>query len=502
MPTSPLTRAEASGYLETSRHADVMTFLHTLQERHDPRLFITSFGSSPEGRDLPLVVLSEKPVKTPQQAVDSGLPVVLVINGIHAGEVEGKEASLMLVRDLLDGTAGDLLQHLVLLVVPLFNADGNERIDPNNRRLNLAALEGQLGPDSGVGTRVNASGVNLNRDYMRQEALEMRLLQSQVCQPWQPHLTVDCHSTNGSVHRFALTYDIPHTVHSGRTEPIEFMRREVLPIVTERTRQRAGIDCFYYGNFVTDEGGQGDGWMTYPHHPRFGSNYRGLTNRCDLLIETYSYISFEERVSATYHFLHEVLKRVAERGRDVVQLVASSQQPRNQVAVRYRLARFQKPVEILTRVPRTLEGAPTAVSIPHFASFVGTEVVTRPWAYAVPPEAGAAAEHVLRHGLKTRRLAQARSASVEVARVVGTAGEGSRKILESSHGETELQVAIEYETRTLPAGTILVETDQPLGAVAVYLCEARSDDNLVVCGVLPAPASGEVLPVYRVVEPV
>src|SRR3954467_15740424 len=105
----PITRAEATGYLETSRHADVMRFLAELQARDDPRLWITSFGTSPEHRDLPLMVLSAQGINTPQDARRSQLPVVLVINGIHPGEVEGKEASLMLARDLLSSPAGALL---------------------------------------------------------------------------------------------------------------------------------------------------------------------------------------------------------------------------------------------------------------------------------------------------------------------------------------------------------------------------------------------------------
>jgi hypothetical protein len=104
----------------------------------------------------------------------------------------------------------------VLVVVPLFNPDGNDRISPENRKLEIEKFSGQLGPASGVGTRVNAAGVNLNRDYMRQQAPEMRLLQQRVAQRWDAHLTIDCHATNGSIHRFALTYDIPHTVASGR----------------------------------------------------------------------------------------------------------------------------------------------------------------------------------------------------------------------------------------------------------------------------------------------
>ena len=173
-----LTRAEASGFRETSLHADVMRFVRGLADRADPRLHVTTFGQSPGGRELPLLVLSKDGVRTPAEARRTGRPVVLMLDGIHPGEVEGKEASLALVRDVLDGRHPTFLDAIVLLVVPLFNPDGNDALDPTNRKLDLQKLAGQLGPL--VGTRTQSSGINLNRDYLRQAAPEMRLLQQGV----------------------------------------------------------------------------------------------------------------------------------------------------------------------------------------------------------------------------------------------------------------------------------------------------------------------------------
>lgn len=497
--STPLTRAESTRWAETSRHADVLRFLAELEARGDRRLHRTSFGASPEGRELPLLVLSTRGVKTSDDARAAGLPVVLIINGIHSGEVEGKEASMMLVRDLLDGRHEGLLEHATVLVVPLFNPDGNDRISPDNRRLDVAKLEGQLGPVSGVGTRTNASGINLNRDYMRHGAPEMRLLQTRVCQPWQPHLTIDCHSTNGSVHRFDLTYDVPHTIASGRPEPILFMRERLLPAVRREVKASTGRDTFWYGNFLVDEQKHGEGWITYTNHPRFGSNYRGLTNRLDLLLETYSYISFEDRVLTTYAFLLETLRFVAEHGDEVQTVVAACQEPPREIAVRYALEAFPEPVEILTRTPRTLEGAPTSVRIPHHARFVGSEVVTRPWAYVVPD---ALADFFRGHGLALGRLAADQKALCEVPRVESVARAGSRKILEATDlGELTLAAVHERRGVELRAGACYVRTDQPLGAVATYLCEANADDSLWVNQLLPEPAAGDELGVLRVLEP-
>jgi hypothetical protein len=495
-----LTRAEASGFRETSLHADVMGFVRALAGRGDPRLFVTRFGHSPGGRELPLLVLSKDGVTTPAEARRTGRPVVLVMDGIHPGEVEGKEASLALVRDLLDGKHPDWLDHLVILFVPLFNPDGNDALDPENRRLNLKKLSGQPGPV--VGTRTQSAGINLNRDYLRQAAPEMRLLQQHVCLPWAPDLTVDNHATNGSVHRFDMTVDVPHTIASGRREPIEFMRDRLVPDVIAAVRRR-GFESGWYGNFVEDErvldaDGEVDpaspvglGWMTYPHHPRFGSNYRGLTNRLDLLLECYSYLPFERRVQVASAWQIETLTWAAAHADEIRDVVAKSARPPDRIAIRYRLDVAEAPVEILTTAPRTPEGAPVTLRIPHHARFVGTNVVDRPRAYLVPPEV---ASHLSRHGLTVRHADGEHD--VEVAEILSLGVEAGRGILESAL-VGEVAVRWRAERRRVPAGWAQVDTDQPLGAIAVYLCEPESDDGLVENGVLPVPAVGDEHPVWR-----
>jgi len=501
----PKTRAEATSYQETSLHADVMQFLADLGGRGDKRLHLGSFGQSPQGRELPLAVVSAHGVRTPAESRAKNLPVVLVLGGIHAGEVEGKESILMLLRDILDGAHEELVSRFTLVAAPLFNPDGNDAIDPKNRALNLPRLEGQIGPAK-VGTRVNASGINLNRDYLRQAAPEMRLLQSGVLQVWEPELTIDTHATNGSVHRFSMTYDVPHTVESGRPEPIAFMRERVMPHVTAQLAREHGLLAGWYGNFVEDERALDarrdadphapvrEGWMTYPHHPRFGGNYRGLTSRLDLLLECYSYLEFAERVRTTYATVLETLRYVAAHPDDVMQVVAQSRAPRDRIAVRYRLDAFDAPIEIPTRTPRTPDGAPSTVMVRHFSNFVGTTVVDRPAAYVVP---ASVAEHLARHGLATEPAAGARE--VEVATVAGFDTEGGRKILEASE-VGDLRVEWRRGRRELWPGAHIVRTDQPLGAIAVYLCEPESDDGAVENGLVAAPALGAEFPIWRANE--
>jgi hypothetical protein len=293
-------------------------------------------------------------------------------------------------------------------------------------------------------------------------------------------------------------------VASGRSEPIQYMREQLLPPVTAALKANHGLDAGWYGNFVEDERAMDadrdaqpvapvrEGWMTYPHHPRFGSNYRGLTSRLDLLLECYSYISFAERVRTAYAFMLETLKHVAAHRDEVVQLVAMSRAPRERIAIRYGLERFEAPLEILTRTPRTLEGAPTSVTLPYLGRFVGTTVVDRPAAYLVPAPMAA---HLRLHGLTLREAVG--TFEVEVPVVEGLGSQEGRGILEAA-AVGELSVSWRRGPRAVPTGWALVPTDQPLGAIAAYLCEPESDDGAVENGLLPVPALGEELALWRV----
>ncbi len=179
------------------------------------------------------------------------------------------------------------------------------------------------------------------------------------------------------------------------------------------------------------------------------------------------------------------------------EIVARSATPRERIAVRYRLD-AEGEVEILTRSPRTLEGEPTSVRIPHLARFVGTEVVDRPWGYVVPP---AVLPLLARHGIPVRTLDGAPRRRGRGRARRGRRRRASRAILEAT-GEVDVRAHYRAETRTLPAGTTVARTDSPLGAILTYLAEARSDDGFVACGVLPTPTEGETWPVLRLREPI
>jgi hypothetical protein len=214
----------------------------------------------------------------------------------------------------------------------------------------------------------------------------------------------------------------------------------------------------------------------------------------DLLLECYSYLPFEQRVRTASAWQIEALRWAAGHQGDILQAIAMSQRPPERVAVRYRLEAAERPVTIPTRSPRTLDGAPVEVTLPHIARFVGVDPVERPAAYAVPPPVAA---HLRRHGLAVRDP-DGRAVDARVARVVSVGAEAGRAILEAS-AVGEVEVEWRRVTDPVPPGWSLVETEQPLGAIAVYLCEPCSDDGLVENGVIEPVPVGSDHPAWRVV---
>jgi len=300
---APQTRAERTNFEETSRYEDVRQFIAAL-EKLSPLIHVESFGVSKEGRELPLMVLANPPVKTPAEAAAGGRPVVFVMANIHAGEVEGKEASLHLARRLLMGDLRGLLDKLVILIAPDYNADGNERISTNNR-------VAQNGPVGGVGVRENAQGLDLNRDYIKADAPETQSL-LRLFARWDPHLTVDLHTTNGSYHGYHLTYSIPLNP-ANDANIAGYQRRQMMPALTEAMATKHKFRTYYYGNFsgrAPRAPGEADtrSWEAFSPAPRVGTNYVGLRNRLAILSEAYSYLDFRSRVEVTEAFVEEIFR--------------------------------------------------------------------------------------------------------------------------------------------------------------------------------------------------
>jgi hypothetical protein len=481
---NPLTVAEKTDYRETSRHSDVLAFIEELRKSR-PVFRVESMGRSAKGQEMPVLVFGERP----------GTPVVLVIANIHAGEVEGKEALLMLARDLPEAT----FHKLTLLFIPDYNPDGNDLIDPKNRALDLKNLEGQIGPEGGVGTRYTGEGINLNRDYIKMEAVESRNLSALIAK-WRPHLTVDSHTTDGSVHGFALTYDTSH-IPCG---PAAYVHAKMLPDVSRRLEARTKLKTFFYGNFV-DEADLSKGWATYPHLPRYGSHYRGLTGRMDILLETYSYISFKDRVFTTVEILKDIFDYTIDHAAEIKTLCEQGDAARpDPVGIAYGPPEPIGDCEIVawdmeSQLARRIPGREARTyRMPHRAKFTPTKTVPRPAAYLVPQELTRVLAKLQDHQLRLDRLTASRTFNCDSDRVENVSKAESPDVGSMKREETVVSISREPGRITARAGDVLVPTDQTLGTLAVYLLEPESDDGLVRWGYLDDRIrTGEILPIVR-----
>ncbi|KFE68374.1 M14 family metallopeptidase [Hyalangium minutum] len=542
--TELLTRAEASNYQETSRHSDVLAFVDALcgQTKLARRV---DFGKSGEGQPLVALIISDRNCFTPELARKQKKAVVMVEANIHAGEVEGKESVLALARDLtLTKLGRKLLDTLCLVLVPNFNPDGNDRISPNNRKLDLKNLEGQVNPPGGVGTRYTGEGWNLNRDSMKQEAPETRAIAA-LYQQWWPHLFIDCHTTDGSIHGFDLTFDTSHSNEPLFSELRQF-NRAMLERVAQAVKKGHGFNSFWYGNFK-NEGDPTSGWHTYPALPRFGSHYRGLLGRMDVLLETYSYIDFKRRCAVMRAWLLELFRDAAKNAKayraateaEEARIIARGETPDLQalVGINYGVATRDEKDALVFEYPAHAKPRDTAAiqsfdeasiterrypgkrrrtyRMPHHRTFIPTQAVSTPVGYLVPAELASRLEG---HGIRFERLSAPKRFTVDSYRVarreetfspdvaanVPPPGEAEVPLSQKPKPvrfETVLTVSPERSSREFPAGTLYVPTAQRAGTLAVYLLEPHSDDGFCRWQFLDKLITvGELHPVHRVMD--
>ncbi|MEW5902563.1 MAG: M14 family metallopeptidase, partial [Acidobacteriota bacterium] len=293
----PLTAAEASGFKTTSRYADVMNFIQDLQKL-SPHLRVETLCVSAERRAVPLLVLGKPLPASPASLRYDERGVIYIQANIHAGEVEGKEASLMLARDILLSSELPYLDKLIILIAPIFNADGNEKISPENRRH-------QGGPEQGVGVRHNGQNLDLNRDSLKLESPELLGLVENILLRWDPLLLVDCHTTNGSYHQEVVTYSWGLNPN-GDPNIISYQRDKMMPEIESILEKKYGTPALGYGGF-RDYRAPEKGWQTFEPQPRYLTNYIGLRNRLSILDENYVYANFKARVMGNYHFLRAIL---------------------------------------------------------------------------------------------------------------------------------------------------------------------------------------------------
>lgn len=487
------TPAELAGYEATPDHAATLAFLRGIARRF-PALRLQSFGTSAQGRELPLAIVSGDRAFTPAAAAKTGKPVVLIVSGIHAGEIDGKDAMLEILRDmaLSRSPAQEVLDRAILLVVPIYNVDGHERISRFNR-------PNQDGPRDGMGFRVTASGLDLNRDHLKVASPEARAL-VRLVNAWRPHLHIDNHVTDGVDFRWTLTLGVVETPQA--TPEVDAWLRERVPAARARV-EGAGYGTGPYTDLV-DGTDPSRGVQSWGGPARFSTGYFALRHRASILVEMHSYKPYRDRVTANRLFLEGMLQEVARAPRALVDAVRAGEERtvalgRPGAAPSKVALRFERSDERDTvRVPfyafstrtSTVTGKPMLffdrsevreLEVPWFHRGKVAEEIDRPRGYLVLPGWPQIEDRLRVHGLKVRRLTAPATLDVQTLRV------SEPKFASSSYQglvSVGAKAAVAVEQRTVPAGTLWIPADQPDFDLAVQLLEPGSTESLFAWGLL------------------
>jgi murein tripeptide amidase MpaA len=490
VPPEWRTHTEATDYRETPPYAETVAYCRKLAAAAK-ELRYTEFGRSGEGRALPLVVAATGGAHTAAAARRAGKVVVLIQANIHAGETDGKDAGLALLRDMVvTRTVAGLLDHAVVLFIPIYNVDGHERRSPYNR-IN------QNGPAE-MGWRANATNLNLNRDYMKADAPETRAW-LRLWNEWQPDLFIDCHVTDGADFRYNITYQY----EAGANVPASLAAwwRDAYEARVVPAAEAPGNLLSTYLVFRDNRDPVGKGVEGFISTPRFATGYTPLRNRPGLLIETHMLKDYRSRVRGTYDLLRamlaevnrdpESLLRAVRAADDEIVAEGRSYDPARQVALR--LAFTDKPVPRLIKgiefrvEPSEVSGAsrvvygtqPSDYTVPFYNETRTVKAVAPPLAYIVPPQWTDVIDVLALHGLRLQRLTEPTTVEVESYRfseVKWGGGSFEGRVLVTQKNE------LVRERRLYAAGSVVVPMAQAGARVALNLLEPDAPDSFVAWG--------------------
>lgn len=491
IPAEWLTPAERDHFEATPTLDEAIAFLHRLESRL-PALAVTTFGRSGAGQPLPLVILSRERAFTPEAARKTGKPILLLVSGIHAGEVDGKDATLMILRDLALGRRSELLDAATILWVPVLNADGHERISPYNR-------PNQDGPKKGMGFRTTATGFNLNRDHLKAETPEMRAFLALV-NAWRPHLHLDNHVTDGCDFDWTLTYA---TMEAPQADPeTDAWLKKHLPVmlaVVERGGRRTGpyVD-------LRENNDPAQGFVTWVGLPRMSNGYFALRHRPTVLVELHSYKPFKERVLADRDFMLGLIEEVGRDPVGLIQAVEAAERrtvelgrpdakpseytilwsdPAEADTIRFPVYDWTIEDSVVTGKPlvRYQRGKVREIEVPWYHKPVPVKKIPRPRGYLILPGWFQIEQRLMDHGLTVLELTEETQLDVEVLKAEN--GKYSSATYQG-HQTVEARFARQVERRALPKGTLFVPADQPDFEVAMALLEPDSSDSLFSWGLL------------------
>ncbi len=489
-PDELMLTPEKSNFEKTSTHADVMKFINTIKVL-SPYIQISTIGKSTMGKEIPMVILAKPTIGTPEQAKASGKPVVYIQGNIHGGEVEGKEVTMMLMRDILLGNKSHLLNNQIIIFVPIYNTDGNDKMAKGLR-------PSQENSPLETGERENGQGLDLNRDAIKMEAPETQGLIQKIINAWDPQMSMDLHTSNGTWHAYSLTW-APSYLYAGEPGTYHYTNDIILPAITKKVKEKNGLFFGPYGDYSVREAWPPKNFYTYNHHPRYIINQFGLRNRMAILSEAFAHERFYQRIHSTYVLTTEVLEYCNTHAKEIVTINRNAEKAAIQnvllnagkikKGVRFKMvpsptkingfrtydyASFMKS-DSSTRFVKT-GNIVSYDQVTYYGEFKDTVQSTIPRGYIIPGALSLIAEHLMKQGVKVSKLDKEEKFTGEIF-TIEKFTKSARKF--EGHQMASAEGKFEPSSQNFLPGDYKVDMAQPLANLIFYMLEPQSDDGLL-----------------------
>ncbi len=481
-----LTHFEKSNQLESPDYENSLKYFQKFVDK-TPFVKIKTIGLTPQGREIKVIIVSKDKAFTPELAKKTGKPIILIQNGIHPGEIEGKDACMLLLREMLiTKEKENFLDKVILLIIPVLNVDGHERVSPFNR-------PNQNGPKK-MGWRTNALNQNLNRDYLKADSPEIRSFLN-LFNDWLPDFMIDNHTTNGADYQYHVTYGI-ETHQNIDKGLVNWINNKYLPYLLDNVEN----DGFLVGPYMEFKDGTIEsGILDLPSAPRFSHGYCATQNRVCLLVETHSLKPFANRVFSTKSMMEHSIKFINDNYKEIVLLNRQA----DKVTINNYLVDkkkfplvlagngkfdkflfkgfewFDEHSEITGSTVRRYTNNPMEIEIPIFNKANSLRKINVPIAYLIPRQFENIIEVLKSHQIKFERIKKNTKLKMEKYKFE------SVKFAPNPY-EGRQQVSINCTPFTalenVEAGTVIVYTNQRQLRVIVNLLEPEAPDSFVRWG--------------------
>jgi murein tripeptide amidase MpaA len=500
-PNNPwITPTEKSDFVTTPNYTETMSWLKKLSDA-SPLLSMISIGKSPEGRDIMMIIASSEKTITSTSLKNSTRPLLFVQAGIHAGEIDGKDAGMMLLRDIAFGDKKNLLDAVNFLFVPILNVDGHERVSSYNR-------PNQRGPQN-MGWRTNAENLNLNRDYAKQDTKEIRAIVN-VMNEYDPLVYMDLHVTDGADYQYDITFG-GHGQQGYSTAISNWLETKHKPYVDKDLANNGHIPGPLL--FAVNDRDFSQGNMLALGEPRFSNSYGDARHMASVLVENHSLKPFKQRVLGTYVLLESTMRVLATEGQSLKESTKADRAKRAaQIPMKWKVPQMKNSTSFETQSSASLSnsssaapdslillgiesriikspitnseyvewtGKPTTTKIVNYKATEGSEWINRPKGYYVPASCYEVIERLKRHGIQMEILKQSREVTVDMYRISDVkfqSAEG-RTIPFEGHIQVNANTTTERRKQLFGEGSAYISTDQPLGDLAMLLLEPKSPDS-------------------------